>query len=150
MSSIYTIVENIQSLLEAQGYTVYDVVEWDKKKVIEQDDSAFPMIFIDEDNEVNNFDEGTTLNYLDQSSTININVVLNTGKSNWRQDVNTELRKIKDIIYTNCDSQHWISWDYSGSQKHQIANSTSDAKVFGGVAINTTVTYEELEIQGVI
>ena len=48
MSSIYTIVEQIQTILESNGYTVYDVVEWDKKKVIEQADVDFPMIFIDD------------------------------------------------------------------------------------------------------
>ena len=150
MSSIYTIVEEMQAILQAQGYTVYDVVEWDHKKIIEQDDADFPMIFIDE-NEESNDTEDVTLNYLNQTSTVSLNVVLSTGKANWRQDVNTELRKIKDIIGTNiCNGNYWITWQYTDSNKRQLANTNSIDQIFGGVQINTIVQYEELEIEGVL
>jgi len=148
MASIYSIVEKIQSILQTEGYTVYDVVEWDHKKIIEQDDGDFPMIFIDENEEVNDLN-APTLNYLNQTSTISLNVVLSTGKSAWREDVNTELRKIKNIIYENIDgSDSWITWQYTDSNKRQLANTNSIDNIFGGVQINTIVQYEESEIEG--
>jgi hypothetical protein len=142
MSSIYSIVEEMQTILQAEGYTVYDVVEWDHKKIVEQADADFPMIFIDDEQ---------TLDYLNQTSTVSLNVVLSTGKANWREDVNTELRKIKDIIGTNsCNGNFWITWQYTDSNKRQLANTSSIDNIFGGVQINTIVQYEELEIEGVL
>jgi hypothetical protein len=127
------------------------VVEWDHKKIVEQADADFPMIFIDEDEETNDTTDDVTLNYLNQTSTISLNVVLSTGKENWRQDVNTELRKIKDIIYTNiCNGDKWITWQYTDSNKRQLANTSSIDNIFGGVQINTIVQYEESEIEGVL
>jgi hypothetical protein len=150
MSSIYSVVEEIQSILMLFDYTVYDVVEWDNKKVIEQDDADFPIIFIDENDETNDLDD-VTLGYLNQTSTVSLNVVLATGKENWREDVNTELRNIKDIIYTFiCNGNEWITWQYTDSNKRQLANTSSIDNIFGGVQINTIVQYEESEIEGVL
>jgi hypothetical protein len=139
----------MKPLFTAEGYTVYDIQEFDEQKITRLDSSEFPVICLGRQiEEIDN--EGSPINFLSQSAGIDLNVVLNTGRENLEQDADTELRKIKDIIYTNRNTADWCDWVMIDNFVAQLANTSDHDNVYGGININTTVKYRENEIQGVL
>ena len=151
MADLQSIIEQMEVLLEAQGYTVYDVTEWGKKKVSQRPESEFPIIFIGRGTEtIDNTGESSLYDLLDTAE-IDLNVLLATGEDDLFADSATEIRKIKDIIYTNrCLSNFWSDWVMDDNDVVQLATSNSQSKIFGGININTTVQYREQQIEGVL
>ena len=151
MADLQSIMGQMEVLLEAQGYTVYDVTEWGKKKVSQRPVSEFPIIFIGRGTEVIDNAGESGLFLLLETAEIDLNVVLATGEDDLYTDSATEIRKIKDIIYTNrCLSDFWSDWVMDDNQVVQLATSNSQSEIFGGININTTVQYREQNIEGVL
>ena len=149
MASLYDIVNEIKAILEANGYTAYRIQDFNHDFVTRLSSDNFPAVFIGRQlEEIDN--DGSPLQYLQCTAGIDLNVVLNTGHDNLEADGATELRKIKDIVYTNACSGSLDNWQVNDNFIAQLANTNDRASVYGGININTTVLYRENEIEGVL
>lgn len=149
MASLYDIMEEMKTLFEANGYTAYDITEFDHQKVSKVKDSKFPLVFIGRQLETID-NEASPLHFLKGEAGIDVNVVLNTGEKKLYEDGATNIRKIKDIIYTNRCNPNWDDWVMVDNFIAQLQSSNTHSKAFGGININTTVMYRENEIEGVL
>jgi hypothetical protein len=149
MASLYDIIALLKTLFESHGYTAYRIQDFDNQFVSRLDSTKFPAIFIGRQIEEINNDSSPT-GFLIQSAGIDLNVVLNTGHDELESDASDELRKIKDIIYTNQNNQNWCNWIMIDNFVAQLANANDRAEVYGGININTTIEYRENREQGVL
>ena len=149
MPSLYDIVETMKPLFTAEGYTVYDIESFDHQKITRLD-GEYPVILIGEETEETDND-GSPIDFLEQTATINIDCIIESETDGFRQATATELRKIKDIIYTNRNKQnYWCDFVVNDNFRAQLQSSNSMSKVFGGININCSVKYRENEIEGVL
>ncbi len=147
MADIQTIMNKMEVLLEEAGYTVYDVTEWEKKKVSQRPEAEFPMIFIGRGVEEIDNTGNSGLFILLNTTEVDLSVVLSTGQNGLYVDAALELRKIKNVIYNNqCISDFWSNWTMDDNQVVQLATSNSQSEIYGGIKINTTVLYREENI----
>jgi len=145
MPSLYQVMDVMKDLFTTGGYTVYDIQEFDEKKITRLDSSKFPVICLGRQiEEIDN--DGSPINFLIQNAGIDLNVVLNTGRDNLEQDSDIELRKLKNIIYKNRNTNDWCDWVMIDNYVAQLANTNDHSSVYGGININTTIKYRELEI----
>jgi len=149
MPSLYDIIGLIKTLLESHGYTAYRIQDFNHEFVNRLDSTEFPVIFIGRQLEEVQNDSSPT-DFLVQNSGIDLNMVLNTGHDDLEEDANTELRKIKDIIYSNQNNQNWCNWLLVDNFIAQLANTNDRSDVYGGININTTIEYRENRVQGVL
>lgn len=146
---LYTILQEIKALFEANGYTAYRIEDFQEQFVSRLSSDKFPAVFIGrQQEEIDN--EGSPINYLSCSAGIDLNVVLNTGIDNLEEDGATELRKIKDIVYSNRCTGSRLDWQIDNNFIAQLANTNDRSIIYGGININTTVLYRENEIEGVL
>ena len=96
--------------------------------------------------------EGSPINFLDENGVINADCIIDVGSTeNFRSATATELRKIKDIIYTNRNKKNfWCDWVMTDNFRAQLQSSNTHSSVFGGININTSVNYRENDIEGVL
>ncbi len=155
MASLYDVMLGIQVKLQDDDFTVYTQKEFDDQG-IDVDElaggtdptdplSQFPIIFISTGDETN--DVESPLGVLSESGTINLNVVLNTGKSELEPSSAAVLRAIKNTIGSNRANQIWCDWKYTNSRNAVLRGANKDSNVYGGRNINTTVSYREEEIK---
>lgn len=149
MATLFEVVEQMKVVFGNAGYTIFDINEFDQRKVTQADPSKFPIIFIGRKDEVIN--SNSTIDFLNNTAEVDINIVLNVDKENLFPASSTELRIIKDIIYTNRKQlPFWIDWTVTGNYPAQLANTEYHSQIFGGLNINTLVQYREQQIEGVI
>jgi hypothetical protein len=145
MPSLYQVMDIMKDLFTTGGYTIYDIQEFDSQKITRLDSSKFPVICLGRQiEEIDN--EGSPLSFLSEKAGIDLNVILNTGRENLEQDGDVELRKIKNIVYKNRNTNDWCDWIMIDSYIAQLANTNDHSEVYGGININTTIKYRECEI----
>ena len=150
MASLYEVMNGMKSLFESNGYTAHDLNSFDTEKITRQKESDYPIVLISRGLEVQDNDN-STINQMIQNAEIHVDVILATGKKSFESDIDTELRKIKDIINTSRQGgQLWCDWVMVDNFNAQLQSTNTHSKVFGGININTTVNYREQDIQGVI
>jgi len=147
MSSLYEVMQEMKAVFINAGFTTYDQDEFDEQgiKVIELPQAEYPVILISDGPEENQ--EESPLQIMSETGIINLNVVLNTGKKNFMSDCATLLRSIKNVIGENRSNQIWCNWKYTDSFRAVLRGVNKDAKVYGGMNINTSVEYREKEIK---
>ena len=145
MASLDEVIEEMKSIFNSNGYTCLDDDDFGHQKVAKLKDSDYPVIFISGDDEEN--DDAPLINFLINTAPITLNVALNTGQSNLKVDGRVELRKIKNLIYTNSKaSSFWTKWGMTANKIAQLQGSNDRSKVYGGIGIITEVQYRELQI----
>ena len=149
MPSLYNIMEEMKTLFVAEGYTTYDLNSFEEQKITRLPDREYPVVLLSRGLEVQNNDT-SPIGFIIQDAEIHIDVILNTGIKTYEKDIDTELRKIKDIIFTNQTNQSWCDWTMVDNFNAQLQSTNTHSKVFGGININTSVNYRENEIQGVL
>ena len=145
MASIYDIMTQMSSILTSGGYTVYDVTTYEDKELSQISQEEFPVIFIGRQIE-DIIQDAETLHILTCECPVDLNIVLNTGSDNLYKDCATVLRDIKNILSvnkTNCD--FWVEWYMDDNYVAKLNGSGRNDKVYGGININTIVTYREEE-----
>jgi len=147
--SLYNIMEEMKTLFVAEGYTTYDLNSFEEQKITRLPDREYPVVLLSRGLEVQNNDT-SPIGFIIQDAEIHIDVILNTGIKTYEKDIDTELRKIKDIIFTNQTNQSWCDWTMVDNFNAQLQSTNTHSKVFGGININTSVNYRENEIQGVL
>jgi len=145
MPSIYDIQQNMKALFRNYGYTIYDLSTFDNQKITKLGDE-YPILCIGRGNEITEND-GSPTDFLIQDSEVYLNVVLKTTKENLEQDSATELRKIKDIIYSNRNNQFWCDWIVTENFVASLQSASDHSSVYGGLDITTTVNYRETQIE---
>lgn len=145
MPSLYEIMEDMKDLFSAGGFTPYDINEFDHGKVSRLPASEFPVVFIGRQIETIDNDASPTA-FLNQTAGIDINVVFNTGRAELENDADTNLRSIKDIVYTNQRTNNWCNWIMIDNFVAQLAGTNDRSEVYGGININTQVEYRENRI----
>jgi hypothetical protein len=143
MASLYENMEEIKSIFRSSGYTVYDLTEFGDLKLSRLPDNQFPVIFVGRQlEEIDN--EGSPLHFLSETAGIPIKIVLNTGDEDLYKDSDTVLRDIKNIIATNqCSGSFWTRWVMNDNFVAQLQSSNERSRVYGGININTTISYRE-------
>jgi len=141
--------EEMKTLFVAEGYTTYDLNSFEEQKITRLPDREYPVVLLSRGLEVQNNDT-SPIGFIIQDAEIHIDVILNTGIKTYEKDIDTELRKIKDIIFTNQTNQSWCDWTMVDNFNAQLQSTNTHSKVFGGININTSVNYRENEIQGVL
>ena len=144
MPSIYDIQQEIKSLFESYGYTIYDISTFDNQKITRLE-GEYPVLCIGRGNEIVNND-GSPTDFLIQDTEVYLNVVIETCKEDLEKDSATELRKIKDIIYSNRRTSSWCDWTLEENFTAQLQSANDHSSVFGGLDITTTVNYRENQI----
>ena len=139
----------MKTLFVAEGYTIYDLNSFEEQKITRLPDREYPVVLISRGLEVQNND-ASPIGFIIQDAEIHIDVILNTGIKTYEKDIDAELRKIKDIIFTNQTNQSWCDWTMVDNFNAQLQSTNTHSKVFGGININTSVNYRENEIQGVL
>jgi len=145
VASLYDVMNQMKTIFENSGYTVYFVNEFHTKNIQTLDSASFPIICMGRQIEEIDNDE-SPVDYIDSTAIIDLNIVLNTGKENLEADAATILRDIKTIVYTNNSNQYWCNWVVVDNFIAQLANTNENSKVFGGININCSVEYRELKI----
>lgn len=149
MPSLYAIQQEITSILQEEGYTVYEFSNFDNRKIT-QLKNEYPVVCIGRGTEVTN-NEGSPTDFIIQDGEISMNVVLETTKENLDSDSATELRKIKDIVYGNRTRQNfWCDWIITENFTASLQSVNDFSNVYGGLDITTTVNYREKQIEGVL
>ena len=141
--------EEMKTLFVAEGYTTYDLNSFEEQKITRLPDREYPVVLLSRGLEVQNNDT-SPIGFIIQDAEIHIDVILNTGIKTYEKDIDAELRKIKDIIFTNQTNQSWCDWTMVDNFNAQLQSTNTHSKVFGGININTSVNYRENEIQGVL
>ena len=139
----------MKTLFVAEGYTIYDLNSFEEQKITRLPDREYPVVLISRGLEVQNND-ASPIGFIIQDAEIHIDVILNTGIKTYEKDIDAELRKIKDIIFTNQTNQSWCDWTMVDNFNAQLQSTNTHSKVFGGININTSVNYRENEIEGVL
>jgi len=147
--SLYNIMEEMKTLFVAEGYTIYDLNSFEEQKITRLPDREYPVVLISRGLETQNND-ASPISFIVEDAEIHIDVILNTGLKTYEKDIDTELRKIKDIIFTNQTNQSWCDWTMVDNFNAQLQSTNTHSKVFGGININTSVNYRENEIEGVL
>jgi len=142
--------EEMKTLFNDNGYTSYDLNSFKDDKITRMPEDEYPIVLISRGLEVMDND-ASPIDFLVEDAEIRINVILDTGLDEYEADVNAELRKVKDIIYSNRNKQSfWCKWLMIDNFNAQLQSTNTHSKVFGGININTSVNYRENEIQGVL
>lgn len=145
MASLDDVIEEMKKIFNDNGYTCLDDDDLGHQKVVKLKGSDYPVIFISGNSE--EIDDSVIINWMINTAPINLNIALNTGQKNLKTDAIIELRKIKNLIYTNSKaSGFWDKWGMVSNKIAQLQGSNDRSKVYGGIGIITEVQYRELQI----